>query len=74
MVLNACGNGAVIAHDLAVQRVVCADLIYDGIFAVGSNLVEVGITLADNGFPNQKLCGNGVRQLVASVILRAPGD
>ena len=52
----------------------CADLLCNGIFAVCADFVEVCITLADYGFPNQKLRGNGISQLVAAVILRAPGD
>ena len=69
MALNACRNGIVIAHDLTVQRVVRADLLHDGTFAARADLVEIGITLTDDRFPNQKLCGNGVSQLVAALIL-----
>ena len=72
MALNACLNGIVIAHDLTVQRVVRADLLHDGAFAACADLVEVGIALTDDRFPDQKLCGNGVSQLVAALILRAP--
>lgn len=52
----------------------CADLLDNGIFAVRADLVKVCITLTDYGFPNQKLRGNGISQLVAAVILRALGD
>ena len=69
MPLNACRNGIVIAHDPTVQRVVRADLLHDGAFAARADLVEIGITLTNDGFPNQKLRGNGVSQLVAALIL-----
>ena len=69
MPLNACRNGIVIAHDPTVQRVVRADLLHDGAFAARADLVEIGITLTNDGFPNQKLRGNGVNQLVAALIL-----
>ena len=69
MPLNACRNGIVIAHDPTVQRVVRADLLHDGAFAARADLVEVGIALTDDRFPDQKLRGNGMSQLVAAIIL-----
>ena len=69
MALNTCRNGIVVAHDLTVQRVVRADLLHDGALAARADLVEIGITLTDDSFPNQKLCGNSVSQLVAALIL-----
>ena len=69
MTLNACRNGIVVAHDLTVQRVVRADLLHDGAFAARADLVEIGITLTNDGFPDQKLRGNSVSQLVATLIL-----
>jgi len=69
MALNACRNGIVIAHDLTVQRVVRADLLHDGAFAARADLVEIGITLTNDRFPNQKLGCNGMSQLVAALVL-----
>ena len=69
MALNACRNGIVVAHDLTVQRVVRADLLHDGTFAACADLVEIGITLTDDRFPDQKLRGDSVSQLVAAFIL-----
>ena len=69
MALNACRNGIVVAHDLTVQRMVRADLLHDGAFAARADPVEIGITLTDDRFPDQKLGCNGMSQLVAAFIL-----
>ena len=69
MALNTCRNGIVVAHDLTVQRVVRADLLHDGVFAARADLAEIGITLTDDRFPDQKLGCNGMSQLVAALIL-----
>ena len=52
MGLNAGGNGIVVAHNPAIQRVICADLVADSVLAACADLVKIGVTLANNGFPN----------------------
>ena len=72
MALDLRRNGVVITHDLAVQRMLGADRIKNGIITAGIDLIEVAVTLADNGFPNHQLRSNCIGQLVAALILGAP--
>ena len=44
-------HAAVIAHDLAVQRMAGADLVENGVAAIRAYMVKTGITFTDNGFP-----------------------
>ena len=52
MILYAGGDRVVVTHDLAAQGMVYADLIENRIFAAGIDLVKIGVTLANHGFPN----------------------
>lgn len=52
MGLNAGGNGIVVAHNLAIQRVACADLIADCVLTACAYLVKIGVAFANDGFPN----------------------
>ena len=60
--LYACFNAVVVADELAIQRVRCADNTLDGIIATGTDMIEVLVTLTDNGFPNENLCCHSFRQ------------
>ena len=60
--LYACFNAVVVADELAIQRVRCADNTLDGIIAAGTDMIEVLVTLTDNGFPNENLCCHSFRQ------------
>ena len=62
--LNAGNDTVVVAHDLAAQRVIGTDLVKDCGITAGVDLVEIGVTLTNHRFPNQKLCRHGVGQLI----------
>lgn len=65
-------NGIAVAHDLAVQRVACADLLRDGVFASRTYLAKVSVTLTDDGFPDQKLRGRPHEPACRALVLRTP--
>ena len=52
MGLHAGGDRIVVAHNLAIQRMICADLVANCVLAACADLVKVGVTLAYDGFPN----------------------
>ena len=52
MGLHAGGDRIVVTHNLAIQRVACADLVANCALAACADLVKIGVTLANDGFPN----------------------
>ena len=52
-------------HDLIPEGMLLVEVTQHGIIAAGIDLVEVGITFAHNGLPDQQLGGDGVGQLVS---------
>lgn len=71
--LNAGNDTVVVAHDLAAQGVVGADLVKDCGITAGTDLIEIGVTYTNCRFPNQKLCRHGVGQFICiCAVLRTP--
>ena len=70
--LNIGGNAVVVVHDLVTQRMVGADLVDHRSVTAGADLVERGVALTDDCFPNQELGRRCVGQLIAALILREP--
>ena len=71
--LYACFNAVVVADELAIQRVRCADNTLDGIIAAGTDMIEVLISLTDHGFPNKNLRRHRLCQCFGiACVLRTP--
>ena len=60
--LNACFNAVIVIAKQVVQRVGGADNALNSIVATGAYIIEVLVTLTDNGFPNENLCCHSFRQ------------
>jgi len=66
-------HAVVVRNELTVQRMVGCDTVFYRIVAAGINVVEVRVTLTDDGFPNKRLCCHNVCQLICiGGILRTP--
>ena len=72
VVLNLRRNSVVIAHNLAIQGMTDADRIKNCIIAASADLIEVAVTLTDDGFPNDQLCSYCVSQFICTLVLRSP--
>ena len=74
MVLNTGDDAVVIGIDPAVQWMTGSEHGFDGIIAAGAHMIEVGVTLSDNGLPDKKLGCKCMRHLICiAVILGSPG-
>lgn len=60
--LNACFNAVIVIAKQVIQRVGGADNALNSIVATGAYIIEVLVTLTDNGFPNENLCCHSFRQ------------
>lgn len=67
-------HGVVPAHDPAVERMTGTHSTLYGVIAAGAHVIEVGVTLSDNGLPDKKLGCKCMRHLICiAVILGSPG-
>ena len=60
--LNACFNAVIVIAKQVIQRVGGANNALNSIIATGAYIIEVLVTLTDNGFPNENLCCHSFRQ------------
>ena len=60
--LDACFNAVIVIAKQVIQRVGGADNALNCIVATGAYIIEVLVTLTDNGFPNENLCCHSFRQ------------
>ena len=60
--LNACFNAVIVIAKQVIQRMGGADNALNSIVATGAYIIEVLVTLTDNGFPNENLCCHSFRQ------------
>ena len=68
---DALRNAVVVGHDFTFQRV-SGNLVENGIFTAGTQLVEIVISLADNRFPNEKLRRNQVAEIIRTGVVGTP--
>ena len=72
MVLNISDNLIVVAHNFAIQRMVCTKLVENSVVTAGADVIEVFITLTDYRFPNKELRCSCLSKQVAATVLTAP--
>ena len=72
MALDRALNGGILAENLAVQRMVGADIFRHVVFAlgVGVHMVKLAVALTHDSFPNKKLGSDISRDLAG--VLRVP--
>ena len=71
--LYACFNAVVVADELAIQRVRCADNALYGIITARTDMIEILITFTNYGFPNKHLrCHCLCQRCGIACVLRTP--